>query len=866
MTFETNDPNNPIVTISLMATSISEVSGEICDAVWSLADSPFTLVGDIYVPEGCTLEIESGVLVDMGGFSIDIDGEFICAGTADAPINVEGGVIHLGPGAPAVIEYLEYEGYGETQDVESSYAMLYYNNWESSSSQYDFDCYQENNNNYYTAATKVLAVTGVTSFTEPALAVGLCRKIVETTTCTFTLKNGGDGYLYLDEDLTATVTGEYTISFTYESDRYEQSCYMTLDVQVNDGEWQTLYTSPTDIEGNSQFTRWANGDVFLNEGDQFNFRVFHHNGVNTGDADQLWTYIDEVRVERKRVIRNEVIWDFSQNQSNFNSLVSDYGSFAGEQRIQLNGDTLALYARNTTISFNTTGWGNAPIIVPESGWYYIEVDNRLTSASYNTNNYWQYRSNQDNSWYYLIQNQSQYGTGVGANLYDWRTETIRSYQYLNAGARIDFQYYGYYWTTSGEIDWEGTNFRIYQLSEDIGTDAYPIYVDYPAGFESERDLTLNDVNGNSLTTESNLALTSSNVGTIQCGTGATNISISESQIENITLRRGYVSVNNSEIGETLIDSELFVDFTAIESSFGSIQASGSLADVSLANVVLEGGGEYGISTSAAFSEIELDHTIVRGYETGIDMTESGGNSTLQIDNSIISNNTGNGISSDHQAIVNYSTIADNGGTGWSAGSSYNKILRNSIITGNGSNITSNSSTSGDYILSEYNYTGLSPQFADDDYHLLSYSPAVDAAMPWHTDAHMPFGIGGLHADMGAYGGPNNAGWGGEAAPSGEVTLSGITDSPQDQGNMVGVAFSASAFDNAVIDDNVTSYAFWRHYDPTGQSIGSLDEGNWELIGEMPAQSFPGYAYQAPTLEHERVWHFQQLLHGRRSNG
>ena len=101
--------------------------------------------------------------------------------------------------------------------------------------------------------------------------------------------------------------------------------------------------------------------------------------------------------------------------------------------------------------------------------------------------------------------------------------------------------------------------------------------------------------------------------------------------------------------------------------------------------------------------------------------------------------------------------------------------------------------------------------------------------------------------MGAYGGPNNAGWGGEPAPSGDPTISSISDSPQDQGNMVGISFEASAFDDTMIPDNVTSYAFWRHYDPTGQSIGDVDDGNWELLGEMPAQSFNGYAYQAPTL-------------------
>ena len=72
-----------------------------------------------------------------------------------------------------------------------------------------------------------------------------------------------------------------------------------------------------------------------------------------------------------------------------------------------------------------------------------------------------------------------YGTSYGPNTYDWRKETIRSYEYLTAGSRIDFQYDSDYWSTSGEIEWEGKNFRIYQLTEDIGLETYPIYFDYP---------------------------------------------------------------------------------------------------------------------------------------------------------------------------------------------------------------------------------------------------------------------------------------------------------------------------------------------------------------------------------------------------
>ena len=195
MTFETNDPNNSVVTIVLTATSISEVSGETCDAVWSLADSPFTLVGDIYVPEGCSLEIESGVLVDMGGYKIDIDGEFICAGSADAPITVQGGVIHLGPGAPALIEYLEYEGYGETQDVVSPYAMVYYNNFESSSGQYDFDCYDYYNNYNVTGSSTSYSSYGCQDFFRTQSSSWSLQENTGDYCFYWHSDNGGDGHL-----------------------------------------------------------------------------------------------------------------------------------------------------------------------------------------------------------------------------------------------------------------------------------------------------------------------------------------------------------------------------------------------------------------------------------------------------------------------------------------------------------------------------------------------------------------------------------------------------------------------------------------------------------------------------------------------
>ena len=242
--------------------------------------------------------------------------------------------------------------------------------------------------------------------------------------------------------------------------------------------------------------------------------------------------------------------------------------------------------------------------------------------------------------------------------------------------------------------------------------------------------------------------------------------------------------------------------------------------------------------------------------------------TLHLRNCKISNNGGTAVLTAVPCEINHSNIAFNAGTGLILQANNFHTLNNSILWGNNSSNYTQIDIGGGVISTSYStvqgrssygtsgsgqyYWGegvieADPLFSDDDLHLEIFSPCVDGGQPWHQDAYMPFGLGGVRADMGMYGGPDNAYWGGEALPDGASALTGVSDSPQDQGGVVGLVFDASFYDNSDLVNNVTSYAFWRHYDPTGQSIGTLDEGNWELIGEMPAQSFNGYAYQAQTL-------------------
>jgi len=67
-----------VITLSLMATDISgNQSG-----VWTLADSPYNLIGDVTIPAGLQLDIEAGVSVyAMGNYRINATGIINANGT-----------------------------------------------------------------------------------------------------------------------------------------------------------------------------------------------------------------------------------------------------------------------------------------------------------------------------------------------------------------------------------------------------------------------------------------------------------------------------------------------------------------------------------------------------------------------------------------------------------------------------------------------------------------------------------------------------------------------------------------------------------------------------------------------------------------
>ena len=347
---------------------------------------------------------------------------------------------------------------------------------------------------------------------------------------------------------------------------------------------------------------------------------------------------------------------------------------------------------------------------------------------------------------------------------------------------------------------------------------------------------------------------------------------------------GISEIKNSQLGSAVFSGDsCFVDnseMTSLSIISGSSQVTINNSDFSndnSADAVYVSGSQNSISifatefveclsgvNSVGSNFIDVSYSRFSGCNKGLFLPSTG----LSMTNSMIWNCSEQGVYCGSPTILNHCNLAFNGGTGLVLTGNNFHTLNNSILWGNNETNYTQIDIGGGVISTSYStvqgqsgygvtgsgqfYWGegvieADPLFADDDLHLNTYSPCVDGGQPWLMDAHMPYGLGGVRADMGMYGGPDNAYWGGLALPDGASNLQAVEDSPQDQGNTVGLTFSSSFYDNSDLVNNVTHYAFWRHFDPTGEAIASVAEGNWELLGEMPSLSLNNYAYQAPTL-------------------
>ena len=376
----------------------------------------------------------------------------------------------------------------------------------------------------------------------------------------------------------------------------------------------------------------------------------------------------------------------------------------------------------------------------------------------------------------------------------------------------------------------------------------------------QQSITNSSIEGNSangIEVEGSLSL-NSNHFTVQ-GNGSNGIDVSQT----LDWQSDFDLVadngdNGVTVGSTLT---LVADSLEVVGNFSNgIIASGSNSDVTLYQCNLHQNtiGD-GIRLSGGNNAMDIDYSFIR--DNGGDGIDMGGSNTLELDNSLVGYNGSYGIRTSGSVDINYSDVLHNGSVGIST--SQFSTVDNSIVWFNGGVPQMN--TSNSFAVSYTNVQGINalltnsqfawgdgcigtdPVLTDDYGHLDPYSPCVDGGMPWEQDAHIPMGLGSSRADMGMYGGPANAYWGGDPPPDGSVIITDVFDIPDDQGGELGIQFSASPFDFGGLGFNVTHYSIWRDLAVDSDSLIDVASGNWEQIGTVPAQGFNQYGYTAETL-------------------
>jgi len=748
VTLITNDPNHSAIVITLLSTGISEVSGEVCDFVWTVENSPYTLVGDIVVPEGCTLTVEAGVDVVGNNYNIEVFGVFASNGTADSPVTISlGEFISHSSSENVVLNYTDLTETNEFEFTDTDYRLIR-----------DVNFYSQDSLPYFLDYLEDYS------------------------------------YLY-DNENAASHIGKYVEDFS------DNNCQG----------WDLTY------EGwgcPSSLAQTCNGNSVNRVYDSCSSSYWGYNNTTT-PVFQLNSGEFPTNVS--------FMMDTYNNNWGHNNTYIDYWiqvSLNGGGWVDLEANNSPGYLNNTTKSFDLTN------LIPENTIQFrfrglfqyrgtITIDNFVFTTSF--------YDGEDNP----------VSEALGTNLFS--TGGIELYNSTFTG---DFH------SLNDTLNVVLENSQLLgnhdREKDSHGLGLYADHVSFTMTNSTISGHALDGVHIESTTATLNLD------GSSLSDNGTDGLEVNG----DLDLQATECSINGN--GEDGIDA-------------------GANSNMTILGCSISNNGARGVSAGDE-SILDLDYLYIDDNTgAGVDLEDGG---TMLMNNSRLRGNSGAGIESGSPVTVTYCDVAYSGGTGLVLTGNNFHTLNNSILWGNNSSNYTQIDISGGVISTSYStvqgrssygttgsgqyYWGegvieADPLFSDDALHLETFSPCVDGGQPWHQDTNMPFGLGGVRADMGIYGGPDNAYWGGDALPDGASTLSSISDSPQDQGGIVGVVFGASFYDNSDLVNNVTHYAFWRHYDPTGASISTLDEGSWELVGEMPSLDFNGYAYQASTLGNTNIF-------------
>jgi len=809
-----NDPNTPIYNVFVEGTGVSEISGAVCGTL-SLINSPFTLTGDITVADSCTLTIEPGVTIYGNRFDLVVEGQLIANGTSSDSISI-----------------LDLQKININNFAQINYCNIN----QSTTNSLFFEDFESDN------GSALLNWTGDINYLSWGETYGYDDgKGIQMETTT------GDKQFYTGP---ITMNSEKClIEFDYNI-YTESSTFMRIYYSINsNGTWVSL----ANLTNNNSWSSWSEAvydlSSVLNTGDQIEFKFVCDYSNSTYNYVNF--YMDNFRINYLK--------DVLVNISSDNNITIESSSIKAK--------VTKFENRFSTLDFE---------------------DGLLNSGDFQTNDSWEINGNYGNKSSFslyeqntssnLILSESVIDSGYVAFSFDYyiygmqypQYSELQAYYRLNNGSWIQYwadNYSGPTWAT--EENWE---IVYHQIPSNLGDEVeIKLYLYHWSG---STYIYLDNLSFYS-STPAELTIIDSDINSDLVIQGNTIIENTEFKSTNygVLSTFGSLMINQSTLdgGETILDfndSLLTINNSTLKNGDDvGIKVDYPNAIVSLYNSTIKDCAGNGIYIEGDNSVVDLKYSFIKDNGGVGIKTDDSYMSNVNLSSSMVTGNGAYGIECGGQVNTNYSNITFNNNEGiYLTGNNFSNI-RNSIIWGNdivnyhqihtSSGVSSISYTSiqgsGAYGTSGSQYyfgdgsIDDDPVFVDTEQHMSTFSNCVDAGTPWQVDANMPYGLGGVRADIGIYGGPDNWFWGGTPVPDGSPLITSIEDSPQDQGGIAGILFDASVWDNSTLVNNVTHYSIWRNYDISGATVDSVNEGNWQMMGSMQAQSFSAYAYEAATL-------------------
>lgn len=831
---ESNDPDIPLMMIPMTGQGKSLISGEVC-GTWYKVNSPYNFTGTVTVPENCSLTIEPGVVVNIEGHSLTVNGKLSCEGlpTDSIVFNGWGSLTTSIKYSSDTIQYISfrhptgYEGltlisYGITYLNSNINCAIINNNDKSYSTFSDF-----NNWSWSDKWTIFNAGNGDVSITNEYWHYSPYMTVTASAT--------GTDFGVVSNPILITSPGKVQVQYEYKISNSYSNSNTQLKWRVNHGNWNVFYGTCYGCTYG-----WSNNEALINHDFQVSdtLEIMILNQANNSNYYYQSICIDNFNLK----IGNSVL-DIQASKitvTEINNYGNDQGTTPSTKIRDCN-----LYLTNNIDTYAYPGsilMENC--IISHAGTDPIKTN--YASSNIELKN---------------------------ISISDFIGNAVSSYgQYSNIklnGCTISNTYgNGRAVYSSGNTDKINVqNCQFYNLSE--GIIAYN-YLD----LMTVKTTTISSCSSDAIRTV---------YGSIQCdsiqilnigGNGISHhhqgyapsgwsFSVSNSEIRNCTGHGINLYGFNSSINltNTLIrnnqGSGIYIENNwgdnptiNVENCFISKNYHGFYlyrGNLNVVNSIVNENLERGISLS--YGSITL-------FGSEVSKNNSNGIYAPNVTalNTVVSSNTNEGISASN-IEANYLTCVYNKKQGLYCNNNQG-ALYNSIVCMN-----NNSQTNQFYGMTDIKYSKYigNPQLADSLGHLLSTSPCIDAADPLELDAYIPYGLKTIRADMGAYGGPGNWIWGGSPVPEdGKPEIEHVVDLPQDQGKMVGIQYQASIFDYGNTAYTINRYSFWRELDvngkenivaskePTGLIFEKGDE-YWEYVGEMPGSGFEHYGFSAPTL-------------------